>query len=491
MSALWLAEAALDVYNLTMADTSIASHCTGLKRVCAALVSCVYKNFNEAGHFAVTSLRRARPLFRFDWWFGLSGDYVPSTRSREQKRAVVLGAAGALGFALPAVYSILMTLLLFAVVSQVAWSFNFSTSSCSGNSIEDLVGTDALIDIIPDGLSVVYVCEGSYVHALAVSVLSLLEVHDNSVQCNIYVVDAGIEDTDWHKIELTAKLFSFARLTRIATPCPQNAPPHVAGKWSIWAKLWLDELLQTNDDNMVIYLDCDTLVLSSLVIQAHCVFASLRRNALPLAAVRDVGCPCGDDKLSKHGFTSTQPYFNAGVLFLDLEKIRDQRLLESTRQWALKHPGTPEFSMCEQDVLNLTFRGRWLPLSFSWNVQGMGTYGDFRTRAEGPSMPALFSPEEWAKIQEEALVVHFTGTSSPSLSQLLNPYSKIPTKPWAWFCHHPLLEKFWQVAARTSFKGTWIPNNISEGTAVEPDLSKLRQMIVEKHPSLSISWKNC
>ena len=491
MSALWLAEAALDVYNLTMADTSIASHCTGLKRVCAALVSCVYKNFNEAGHFAVTSLRRARPLFRFDWWFGHSGDYVPSTRSREQKRAVVLGAAGALGFALPAVYSILMTLLLFAVVSQVAWSFNFSTSSCSGNSIEDLVGTDALIDIIPDGLSVVYVCEGSYVHALAVSVLSLLEVHDNSVQCNIYVVDAGIEDTDWHKIELTAKLFSFARLTRIATPCPQNAPPHVAGKWSIWAKLWLDELLQTNDDNMVIYLDCDTLVLSSLVIQAHCVFASLRRNALPLAAVRDVGCPCGDDKLSKHGFTSTQPYFNAGVLFLDLEKIRDQRLLESTRQWALKHPGTPEFSMCEQDVLNLTFRGRWLPLSFSWNVQGMGTYGDFRTRAEGPSMPALFSPEEWAKIQEEALVVHFTGTSSPSLSQLLNPYSKIPTKPWAWFCHHPLLEKFWQVAARTSFKGTWIPNNISEGTAVEPDLSKLRQMIVEKHPSLSISWKNC
>ena len=491
MSALWLAEAALDVYNLTMADTSIASHCTGLKRVCAALVSCVYKNFNEAGHFAVTSLRRARPLFRFDWWFGLSGDYVPSTRSREQKRAVVLGAAGALGFALPAVYSILMTLLLFAVVSQVAWSFNFSTSSCSGNSIEDLVGTDALIDIIPDGLSVVYVCEGSYVHALAVSVLSLLEVHDNSVQCNIYVVDAGIEDTDWHKIELTAKLFSFARLTRIATPCPQNAPPHVAGKWSIWAKLWLDELLQTNDDNMVIYLDCDTLVLSSLVIQAHCVFASLRRNALPLAAVRDVGCPCGDDKLSKHGFTSTQPYFNAGVLFLDLEKIRDQRLLESTRQWALKHPGTPEFSMCEQDVLNLTFRGRWLPLSFSWNVQGMGTYGDFRTRAEGPSMPALFSPEEWAKIQEEALVVHFTRTSSPSLSQLLNPYSKIPTKPWAWFCHHPLLEKFWQVAARTSFKGTWIPNNISEGTAVEPDLSKLRQMIVEKHPSLSISWKNC
>jgi len=496
ISALWLAEAALDVFNVTMADTNIAAHSKGIHRVRAALVSCVYKNFNEAGHFAITSLRRARPLYRFDWWFGLSGDYVPSTRSREQKRAVVLGAAATLGFALPALYSIPMTLFLGAVVSQVACSFNYSIASYSpkSTSMNTLIDTNTLVDMIPAELTVVYICEGSYARAMAVSMLSLLEVHDKSnrsEKINIHVIDAGIEETDWRKIEVTAELFSFASLTRIATPCPQSAPPHVAGKWSTWAKLWLDELLPTNDDNMVIYLDCDTLVLSLLTVQARCVFASLRRNALPLAAVRDIGCPCGDDKLLVHGFTSTQPYFNAGVLFLDLEKIRDQRLLESTRQWALKHPGASALSMREQDVLNLTFRGRWLPLSFTWNVQGMGTYGDFRTRAEGPSMPALFSPEEWGNIQEEALIVHFTGTSSPSLSQLLNPYSKIPTKPWAWFCHHPLLEKFWQVAARTSFNSTWIPEDISEEAVIEPDLSKLRQMVAERDPSLAVSWKTC
>ena len=239
---------------------------------------------------------------------------------------------------------------------------------------------------------------------------------------------------------------------------------------------------------MVLYLDCDTLIQSSLFTKARCVFASLRDNALPLAAVRDIGCPCGDSKLMIHGFTSTQPYFNAGVLFLDLEKIRDQRLLESSRQWALQNPGASALSMCEQDVLNLTMRGRWLSLSYSWNVQGMGTYGGFRTRAEGPNMPALFSPEEWVNIQVKAIVVHFTGTSSPSLSQLLNPYSKTPTKPWAWFCHHPLLENFYQVASRTAFKWAWTSKDISEEAAVESDLSMLRQMIAEKHPSLAVSW---
>jgi hypothetical protein len=103
-------------------------------------------------------------------------------------------------------------------------------------------------------------------------------------------------------------------------------------------------------------------------------------------------------------------------------------------------------------------------------------------------MPALFSPEEWVNIQVEAIVVHFTGTSSPSLSQLLNPYSKTPTKPWAWFCHHPLLENFYQVASRTAFKWAWTSKDISEEAAVESDLSMLRQMIAEKHPSLAVSW---
>ena len=41
-------------------------------------------------------------------------------------------------------------------------------------------------------------------------------------------------------------------------------------------------------------------------------------------------------------------------------------------------------------------------------------------------------------MQQQVRVVHFTGTSNPALSQLLNPYAKAASKPWSWFCHHPL-----------------------------------------------------
>ena len=140
---------------------------------------------------------------------------------------------------------------------------------------------------------------------------------------------------------------------------------------------------------------------------------------------------------------------------LDLSKIRSERLGDAARAWLCNADATGLICR-DQDVLNILFHGSWLELDFRWNVQGMGTYGDFRTRSESPDRPKLFEVEEWAAVQREARVVHFTGDAQPGLSAFLSPHVKTPTKPWAWFCHHPMRAAWFAAADCTPFAG-WRP----------------------------------
>ena len=128
LAALWLAEVVLDMYHAMVVDTATAAHAKGLRRAHAALVACVYKNFNEAGHFAITSLRRARPFCRFDWCFGISPDHVPSALSREYGRAVVLGSTAVLGCALSDACCVPLVATLVALLVVAAVTFHASPS---------------------------------------------------------------------------------------------------------------------------------------------------------------------------------------------------------------------------------------------------------------------------------------------------------------------------------------------------------------------------
>lgn len=74
----------------------------------------------------------------------------------------------------------------------------------------------------------------------------------------------------------------------------------------------------------------------------------------------------GEDKKRKIGLVGEVPYFNAGVLVLDLRRMRNERssmtLISNTKK----------YSNCiawpDQDIINITFRGRILALDFIWNA---------------------------------------------------------------------------------------------------------------------------
>jgi len=169
-----------------------------------------------------------------------------------------------------------------------------------------------------------------------------------------------------------------------------------------------------------IYLDCDLIVRDDLkklwdtalgdcyagVVEDFLVNKSPERKAL---------------------FTAPR-YFNAGVLLLNLRRMRRDFSLDSFLK--AENDNRAAFLYQDQDVFNLLFGGNVLYLPLRWNA----TAALFRKTPRTP----FRSPQDIAEARQNPAIVHFTG----------------PDKPWIiprGIAAHPFAPEYFAYLARTPF----------------------------------------
>jgi hypothetical protein len=109
-------------------------------------------------------------------------------------------------------------------------------------------------------------------------------------------------------------------------------------------------------------------------------------------------------------------------------------------------------------------------------LQGIGTYLQDRTRPQGPNQPALFTPGTATLLEQSPGVIHFTGTPNITPSQLLNPYVRPPSKPWAAVCVNPYKDEWYRVLDQTPWR-CWKPaQSVLAQSAVMELLGLCRQL---------------
>ena len=170
-------------------------------------------------------------------------------------------------------------------------------------------------------------------------------------------------------------------------------------------------------------------------------------------AVPDVGCPWVDcaatlpnysrcrQYLGVHpvipnyrdmGLSPTAPYFNSGVMVMDLDRWRAADItqgaldiLSRNRQHLLYH---------DQYALNVILYQRWRPLALSWN-QGSHIY-KYPTWQDSP-----FDLTSLSACRFEPRIVHFTSGA----------------KPWHYGNSHPYRTLFFAVLDETAWRGWRTP----------------------------------
>ena len=227
---------------------------------------------------------------------------------------------------------------------------------------------------------------------LAVTMSSVLGVLPDGA--TLYVLDRGISSPNADRLRaLAARRGPGVRVRWIA---PETSRvDHLPLRGHLGAATYLRLLLPyvlPDTLTRVLYLDADAVVQHAL---SALWDVDLEGHAV--AACPDSTIPFVKDGIASHqqqGLLPNAPYFNAGVLLIDLARWRAEATSEHVVDNIASH--RREYRYPDQDGLNAVLAGDWKALPISWNVQ-VGS-GALRRRPT----PA-----------GEAAIVHFTSDAKP------------------------------------------------------------------------------
>jgi len=313
-------------------------------------------------------------------------------------------------------------------------------------------------------LSIVVSADDGYAMPLAVAVQSILDTLDTMYEIDLYILDGGVSlanrercQSTWqcrarsihwiHPPQETIQMFSSSDHFTVAT----------------YFRLLLDQLLPV-DVSLVVYVDPDTLCRKSI----HEI-ANTNLHDHPIAATQDIFCPFIDNRYAmpnfdmargnvyglpavpdsvERGVPGNQPYFNAGLMVVDLDCFRNREIGERLLFYAAKFKG--QLLWADQCALNGCLGDQWIQLDPIWNV----TTPTFNL----PSFQySCFDQRTFERMVRDPALIHYAG----------------PKKPWHYASQVGFVHEYLLAIDGTAWKG-WRPKSPSEEISQNANRSKMR-----------------
>lgn len=230
----------------------------------------------------------------------------------------------------------------------------------------------------------------------------------------------GVGRTTQQQIESLAPQSEFVWIEVSGEDVPAFEPRRHLTRSTLY-RLGLEQLAPS-DCERILYLDADITVLGDIR-----ALWSTDLDGRAIGAVADslLGHKYPDVPFHHRWGLPEGTYFNAGVLLIDLAKVRAEKAFSRAMKFVAEHDHDLPFN--DQDALNWTFWNAWRPLSPVWNVQ----------RPQAAFWEARELPAEMQLRGRAPLIVHYTGPEKPWLSSGYHPWS------WAYWeslAHTPFLE---------------------------------------------------
>ena len=281
-------------------------------------------------------------------------------------------------------------------------------------------------------LRVIYSSDDNYAQHLGASLYSLLDNNRDFEEIEIYVIENNMTEANKEKLVSVADSFVNANVRFISFQKWQDRLK-LDMPWPIsvssYARLFVSDMLSPGIDR-IIYLDCDMIITASLK-----EMWETELSGCIIGAVQDA---VSDPVKAAVGLGSTEKYFNAGLLLIDLDKWRSENIQEKITDFLNEKNGKVVHH--DQGVLNGVLKGRvkFLPIKYDLmtvhymiDLRHINKY--FRNHAE------FYSEDEIETAKNEPAILHFT----PSFT----------CRPWVKGCKHPLKDLYWQALDNTPWKG--------------------------------------
>lgn len=271
-------------------------------------------------------------------------------------------------------------------------------------------------------INVVFITDNNYAPVTGTAITSLKLNRDRVNEYHVYVVTIDMDRDNTARLKSLAEDgFQITVIKDDAKFAKYNRRRDTLASKSTYTRFYLAELLPELDK--VIYLDDDLIVQQDL--------AELDRMLMKdyyCMAVRDMPLETSSPSHMEKLRSNLKNYFNAGVMLLNLKKMREDRVSEKLIAYiqnGLNYLGN-------QDAFNIVFNGNVQYISCSWNY--LVTWSKKMTPVQIAEYYDIPNVDEGYDFVKESKIVHFAATPKPwdayqyGLTELFMSYFR--RSPW-------------------------------------------------------------
>ena len=271
-------------------------------------------------------------------------------------------------------------------------------------------------------LNIVFSSNDAYSPLLTIALTSLLENNSQDFDLiNVYIVDNGISNSNRDKISRLCEEYpcnlTFVKGSVIESMdfslAPMGENPIAPSSFTTYNRLFLSTLLP-DDVDRIIYLDCDGLVIGS--------FKQLWDTDISnyyCAGVIQIGFT--QALKDEFWFFNVKDYINAGFLYINLKKWREDNVEEMFIEFLFNHQN--QYFCADQGVLNKTFEGKIKIIEPKYNLIGeyQEYYYDYAKKLNLLELD-YYSKETIKDSEDNPVFVHFAGEITTPWFDCKNKY---------------------------------------------------------------------
>ncbi len=211
-------------------------------------------------------------------------------------------------------------------------------------------------------LNILYACDNNYAPFCGVSVYSLFENNTDIEEIRVFIVVDNVSEENKRKLQETALDFKRELIlidaTDVRNLMEKIGVPKYRGSYATHYRKFFQMILPSDVDYLL-YLDADTIVPGSLK-----DLFGYNMHGKCMGVVLDT---LGGRYKQLLGFKPDEPYFNAGITWIDVAAWKERNYSEKLMQ----HIKNVRAKYCnpDQDLFNLVLKGDTAVLPIGYNFQ--------------------------------------------------------------------------------------------------------------------------
>ncbi len=297
-------------------------------------------------------------------------------------------------------------------------------------------------------MNVVYTCDNNFVWIMGISMISLFENNRDMEHLDVFLLGDNISDESKKQLKDIASGYKRECII-IDVPDLKIPLEFTSSRWpkSAFTRMFSGELMPQECKRML-YLDCDIIIRDSIKeldkynMEEYCIYG-----------VKD--CVSKGYK-KKIGIAPKDSYINAGVLLMDLDKMRKLNIRQMMAEFITEH--SSDVSYADQDILNGMFKGKFGILAPKYDAMTLTCVYTYKQVRQIRHPSYYYDEEEFTRAQQSPAIVHYT-TCMTNI------------RPWYKGSKHPFATDFDKYMQMSPWKNR--PKNIAKFDKAEQKIIKI------------------